>query len=214
MEALKYFKHNELEFLSLYHHFKHMIEEGTIRDDDNAKQFIEVLESMKNSLNDIAQLRRETIELEQGQARKVREVTGNCPVCLDVVPVIIRGEILNEAGYLVNELECQSCGTQFDDYLPTREDDLMRWYENFLSKLSVSHEDGPFIDHSLIPSEEMNSIRELYEDLKKNREAVRVSKHQLEQIEKTSDKQMKEVTQYLYMIYGQTISGENQSELN
>ncbi|MBA2407405.1 MAG: hypothetical protein H0V65_05370 [Chitinophagales bacterium] len=208
-----YFKQNEVEFLSLYHHFKNMIEAGTIKNDQNAVQFIDILESIVRSLNDIVQLRKEADEMEEIKNNSWNDVSGNCPVCKQIVTVTIIGEIVNNHGFRVNILKCNDCGTEFNDYLPTKQDELLKWYEYFFNHL-ISQEIETNSALFQIPREELTSLRELYDDLKRNQHSVKESKKQLEIIEATADKQMKEITQYLYLIFGQTISGEQQIKLN
>ena len=118
----------------LFRQFKQKIEDGSIMNDENAAQFIDVLQSMVNSLNDIVRLRRETDEMENLQVTSHDEHIGNCPVCLMVQDVLVIGEHETGEGYHVNVLECCHCGAIFDDHLPNSDEELIRWYENFFNQ--------------------------------------------------------------------------------
>jgi hypothetical protein len=168
-----------------------------------------------NSLNDIVRLRRETDEMENLRVTSQDEHIGNCPECLMVQDVLVIGEHETGEGYHVNVLECCHCGAIFDDHLPNSEEELIRWYENFLnqSPLTVA-DDGYQMNPQEIAAEDIQSVQEAYEELLKSRDSVKASRQRLQQIEKTSDQQVKEVTRYLYTIYGQVVSGEHQTKLN
>ncbi|MEO6166039.1 MAG: hypothetical protein ABIO46_04915, partial [Chitinophagales bacterium] len=166
-----YLKQNEIEFLSLYRFFKDKIEEGTIKNDDNAVQFIGLLESMAGSLNDIILLRKQTLSLDEVGHRNEGPSEGNCPVCLEKVPVLIAGEVTGKAGYEVYLLKCDVCDTEFEDALPMKENDMISWYEKLFDQLSNKET----FDHSIdggVTSVELELIRETYEDLKKSRESI------------------------------------------
>ncbi|MBA2421764.1 MAG: hypothetical protein H0V61_00870 [Chitinophagales bacterium] len=212
MGGKKYFKQHEIEFLSLYHSFKGMIVDGTIKNNENAMQFIDILESMVESLNDIVEWRKEADEMEDIKNNSWDDASGDCPVCNETVNVTIKGETVNDLGFHVNILRCNICSTEFNDHLPTKEDELLKWYEYFFNHLIPQSDSVSNLFE--IPKEELTSLRELYNDLKKNQHSIKESKRQLELIEATADRQMKAVTQYLYVIYGHTISGEDQIKLN
>lgn len=213
MKANPYLKQNEIEFLSLYRFFKEKIEEGTIKNDENAVQFIELLESMVSSLNDIVLLRQQTLSLDDGGQSNEGPAEGNCPVCQEKVPVLVAGTTKGKAGFKVYLLKCDSCETVFEDALPMRDNDLITWYEKIFDRLSNKFHPDEAIDNGINP-DELELIRDTYEELKKSRESILESKKQLREIEKISDQQLFEVTRYLYGIYGQTISSISETALN
>jgi hypothetical protein len=148
---------------------------------------------MVNSLNDIVRLRRETDEMENLQVASHDEHIGNCPVCLMVQDVLVIGEHETGEGYHFNVLECCHCGAIFNDHLPNRDEELIRWYENFFNQLPLAVTDDSYQEeHPDIPSEELESLQEVYQELLKTRDSVKASKQRLQQIEKTSDQQVKE----------------------
>lgn len=215
MEYNGYYKQHELEFLTLFGYFKKKIDDGSILNDENAHMFIDVLQSMADSLNGIVELRRETDELDHNRRSHLKNPVGNCPSCMSHVPVSIVGETVNSFGFHVNMLECKHCRVTFEDYLPNCDEEMLCWYENFFNQMALAKENGLTAGHLDIPRDDLNSLQEVYEDLKRSRDSVRQSKAQLKKIEETSDAQIQEVTQYLYVIFGQMISGDDtRTELN